>query len=200
MRRAALLVIGVLCGCGGGEQAAPPAEQAKTPATAPAPGGEAAAPANMSGTMTNTEVFLFDAGAEPGEARKPRVALKAEVFRRMDDGAWSFENAQAVMRGSGDEGSEITFQARQGRYEENKSAYLRNGVTAQAGTMALELQDIEVDSVAEGGMGVAHTDNPLVVNDPRIQVQAKSLRLYPDERKFELKGVTGKVNFEEVTP
>src|SRR5690242_17076384 len=143
MKRCAALMLALFCGCGG-DDPVPSTETAKT--TSETPVTDAQAPVASTGTMTNTEVFLFDAEPVPGETRKPRVALKAAVFKRLESGVWAFEKAQAVMRGSG-EGSEITFEAAEGQYEENKSAFLRGGVKAQAGTMSVELQDIQVDSL-----------------------------------------------------
>jgi len=57
------------------------------------------------------------------------------------------------------------------------------------------LSDIHWQRGDETTAGMASTDNPVIIDDPELQLNASGLRLYPDERHFELVNVSGVIRF-----
>jgi hypothetical protein len=172
----------------------------KQPAPAPAPAVAPAEEGEQSmGTMSNVNLYLHDMSPTAGEAKKPTFHLHTDEGRQIDENTWMFQNADAVIYNKKPKGPEdeklVELWAKEGRFEEGKSAYMKGGVKAVMGTMTIELQDIEWQNPDKDKPGEARSDNPVTVIDPQMELQAKSLRIYPDTKEIEFTMVTGTVTF-----
>lgn len=171
----------------GNRSAPPPAPEA--PGISPEPVEEVM-------VMSGVDLFLHDTRPTMGRKQKPTFWVHADKFSQYEyeESVWVLEDARAVLYGETDEES-IIFDARRGRFEQDKGAYLKDGVTAQVGTMTMHLQDIEWINPQEGVPGRAFTLQPVVVEDPALQLEAASLEIFPETKEFELSDVTGLVRF-----
>lgn len=201
MRRCCALGILVLAGLGCGPGTPPPPPQ--TPKEA---GKEAAKQAldavgGAAGlTMSGITLFLYDKGpAVEGVVRKPVLRIAAETFTSTGEKAWNFEKAHAYMLSTKTQ-EEWELEAAQGTLKEEESAYLSGGVTAILGTMKITLEDISFQTPADGSTKSASSDKPVKVDDPAMQLDAASVKLYPDEKRFELTDVSGMFSFEKEAP
>ncbi len=63
--------------------------------------------------------------------------------------------------------------------------------------IVIELEDIEwVNPQRAEEQGVARSDSPLTLDGPAATLEAASLRLYPDSRRFVLTDVTGRIRLD----
>ncbi len=171
-------------GCGDGP--APP------PAYAPVPRD---APEDVL-TMSGIDLYLHDMRPTAGVARKPTFWLHTEKFSVLDENIWAFEDARAIIYGEGEEDrQDIILEAREGRFEEGKSAYLKGGVKALMGSLRIELADIEWQNPDAETPGEARSDNPVKVLDSHVQLEAAGVRIYPQRKEFMLTGVAGTIQF-----
>lgn len=187
------LLFGVLLGCGGPEAPNTPVE------TAPETAVETAEtePASEAITMNGINLYLHDARPTAGLTQKPTFWVHADFFTVLDDQVWSFEQARAVVYGQNTQEEAIALEAARGRFEEDRGAMLEGSVTARVGDMLMQMSDIAyVNPKAEGEEGLAHTENPLSVQSPTLDLKASSLRLLPESRKFVLTNVVGTLRFE----
>jgi len=189
MRRLGLGVLLVLAGCGNGyAPQAPAVEEA----------AREAAPDGLS--MRGIDLRVYRADPTHGTARKPAFHVHAEQFDVIEEKVYAFQDARAVIFGAAPEDEDIVFEARQGRYEEEKSAYLKDGVHTVAGTTSLALQDVWCDIAEDGRVAVARSDFPVRIEDPALHLESSSLRLYPDDKRIELTDVKGVIDFERIQP
>lgn len=203
MRNALLLLAlcaGVL-GCGPG---APP-PPTPTPEAAPAPPtvaqkAEAAVGGAAGLTMSGIKLFLYDKGAGiEGVARKPVLRIEAETFTSVGEKAWSFEKARAFMLSRKTQ-EEWEVEAEHGVLKEDENAFLEGGVTARLGTMTVHLEDISFETPQDDSPKAAFSNKPVSVDDPAMQLRAATVKLFPDDKRFELTDVSGTFLFNLENP
>ena len=173
-------------GCGNGQGVVEPGE----------PGAEPVA-----GTQTHMEgrgadFRLFDGEPTFGPTRRPRLWLHVDWFSQAEENIWSFRDAHAVIYGRDEHMDDMYLEAGGGSYQEDKSAYLREGVVARIGQMTLELRDFEW--LNEEGEG--RSEYPLSVSTPDCDLKASSVRLYHKDRRILLTDVTGTLRLERAQP
>lgn len=200
--RAALAVLIVCAAVGCGKPAAPP----PAPAEATAEGktiGEAASEA-VGGTegltMSGIKLFLYDNGAAiEGMSRKPVLRIEADTFVSTGEKSWTFEKAHAFMLSSKTQ-EEWEMESARGSFTEDQNAFLEGGVVARLGTMTVKLEDISFETPQDGTPKAAFSDKPVTVDDPAMTLAASSVKLFPDEKRFELTEVTGSFRFKQDAP
>jgi len=185
-----LLVVALAAGCGNGFNGHKPA----APTAAPAPANAAGPQANMEGR--GADFRLFDGDPTSGPARRPRLWLHVDSFSLAEENIWSFQNARAVIYGRDDQMEDMFLEAGGGSYQEAKSAYLKDGVTAKIGDMELELRDFEWLN----DEGLAKSDYPVSITTPDSELKASSVRLYHKEKQIVLTDVTGTLRLERAQP
>lgn len=195
MKRFALCVLLAALAPGCGNRLAP-----KPPDSAQGQGETSAAtegaPAPLEGRAQGVDLRLFEPEPTPGGTRKPTFWLHTDTFTMSDAKTWSFENAHAVVYGEEGENADIEFEAGRGHLEEDKMAYLKDGVKAKIGDIALELQDIEWVNADR----VARTDNPVSITMDGSNLKSAGLRIFPDQKKLVLNDVAGTIRFERNQP
>jgi lipopolysaccharide export system protein LptC len=191
--RALIVALLVVLGCGKGLPPNPGAPVPPNPLS-----GAPAAPDEARPTMEaqGVDLRLFDSHPTDGVARKPTFWVHAEVFSLAEENIWSFERARAVIYGREESAPEVTVEARRGRFQESKMAYLKDGVVAHIGEMKIEMTDIEWLNDERLG----RTDNPLSITTKDSHLKASSLRLYPDRKELVLTEVAGSMRFERNEP
>lgn len=190
MRPVALMVLLSAMGLAAcGNRHAPP------PTVTEAPGISAGQPEDLM-VMSGVDLFLHDTRPTQGRKQKPTFWVHADKFSQYEyeESVWVLEDARAVVYGESEEEA-IVLEARKGRFEQDKGAYLKDSVTARIGTMTMHLQDIEWINPQEDVPGRAFTLQPVVVDGPQLQLEAASLEIFPDTKEFELMDVAGLVRF-----
>ena len=172
-----------------------PAPQPVAPAPAP---GEDNTPAAQTATaktdameMKGINLYMHRRVPVDGAPGKPELWVRADSFSIEGDQAYNFEKAHAIIYTR--DGEEITMEANHGRFEQDKNAVLEGEVRVTAGTLKMLLSDIRWQRGEEDAAGTAETDNPVVIDDPDLQLNAAGMRLYPDTHVFELTNVSGVV-------
>jgi hypothetical protein len=181
-----LLVLALAAGCGNGFNGQKPA----APAVPTAPANAAGPQANMEGR--GADFRLFDGDPTSGPARRPRLWLHVDSFSLTEKNIWSFQNARAVIYGRDEQMEDMFLDAGGGSYQEAKSAYLKDGVTAKIGDMKLELRDFEWLN----DEGIAKSDYPVIITTPDSELKASGVRLYHKEKQIVLTDVTGTLRLE----
>ncbi len=147
-------------------------------------------------TMSGIDLYMHRSEAREGMPVKPELWVQADSLTMGENNNYVFENARAVIYGA-DDIEEIVIQATRGDFEQDTRAILEGDVHLTAGTLHMRLSDIEWRRPENEGTGAAYSDNPVIIDDPDLQLNARGLRLYPDERVFELTNVSGVVRFGE---
>ncbi len=172
--------------------------QPQAPSTPELPSASEEGEANTA-VIDDIHLYLHDTRPTGGQALKPTLHLQAKQGTQVNESTWSFNNAYAIIydksRNDEEQGKLIEIWAQEGRFEEGKSAYLKGSVKAVLGDMTIELSDIEWQNPDKDKPGEARSDSPVKLSSPQMQLQANSLRIYPDNKEFELVGVTGSVDF-----
>lgn len=145
--------------------------------------------------MSGINLYMHRSHQLEGVAQKPQFWVHANQFSIQGANQYIFEDARAVIYGSSEEEESIVIEAKRGQFEQDKRASLQEDVLVKAGTMNLKLIDIDWEKPEDDTAGIAKSDNKVVIDDPNLQLEAGSLRLYPDTKKFELTQVTGMVRF-----
>ena len=167
-----------------------PAPPPPVPAEEPEAGPVAAEDAMQ---MTGINLYMHRRIPLDGAPGKPELWVRADSFSIEDQQTYSFENASAVIYGREEE---ITLEAQRGQFEQDKSAVLEGEVRLAAGTLRMLLTDIQWHrGDEEEAGGVVETGNPVIIDDPDLQLNAAGMRLYPDTRVYELTEVSGVVRF-----
>ncbi|HDP34470.1 MAG TPA: hypothetical protein ENN29_05105 [Candidatus Hydrogenedentes bacterium] len=145
-------------------------------------------------TMQGIDLYMHKSAPREGVSGKPELWVRAESLTIGDDNTYYFENARAVIYGKEDT-EEVIIEAQRGGFEQDARAALEGNVRMTAGTLRMLLSDIEWTRPDDGTLGAARSDSPVIIDDPDLQLNAASLRLYPDTREFELTEVSGVVRF-----
>ena len=191
------LALAVLAGCS--KPASPPAPEAP-PANAPkAPADPYAQPDNAL-QMSEINLYMHRSKQMEGVAQKPEFWVHATAFTMQGQNAYAFQNARAVVYSEQEGHEDVIIDAKRGTFEQDRRAVLQDDVHVKAGTLQIILRDITWEKPEDGSPGVAHSDNHVSINDPSLQLEAGSLRLYPDSKLFELTGATGTVRFGKDLP
>lgn len=199
MKRALMVLIflGAAVGCG---RSTPPPAPPTPPAEVAAPSVAQKAAEAVGGaaglTMSGIKLFLYDKGAGfDGVARKPVLRIEADTFTSVGEKSWSFQKARAFMLSRKTQ-EEWELEAEQGVLQEDQSAFLQGGVTARLGTMTVHLEDISFETPQDDAPKAAFSDKPVTVEDPAMQLRASTVKLFPDDKRFELTEVSGSFLFE----
>jgi len=203
MRRCLLIAVLALGAWGCGQSTPAPAVPAPEPAAKPetiAQKAEAAVGGAAGLTMSGIKLFLYDKGAGiEGVARKPVLRIEAETFTSVGEKAWSFEKARAFMLSRKTQ-EEWKLEAEHGVLKEDQNAFLEGGVTATLGTMIVHLEDISFETPQDDSPKAAFSDKPVTVEDPAMQLRASTVKLFPDDKRFELTEVSGMFLFDLKNP
>ena len=175
----------VLWGCGA--PAPPAAPEEKAPETAAQTNDDAM-------TMQGIDLYMHKKNIREGVSGKPELWIHAESLTVGDENTYHFENARAVIYGQ-EEAEEVVIEAKRGSFQQETSALLEDEVKMTAGSLHMILSDIQWMRPEDGTIGAAFSDSPVIIDDPDLQLNASSLRLYPDTQQFELNDVSGVVRF-----
>ncbi len=187
------VVLAVVAGCSKPPAAPPPAE-APAPETQKTPDSAFVEPDNAL-QMSEINLYMHRSRQMEGVAQKPEFWVHATSFTIQGQNTYAFQNARAVVY-SGDDGrEEMVIDAKRGTFEQDRRAVLQDDVQVKAGTLEIRLGDITWEKPEDGSPGVARSDSHVTVKDPSLQLEAASLRLYPDSRLFELTEAAGTVRF-----
>lgn len=145
-------------------------------------------------TMQGIDLYMHKPVSGGQKSGKPELWVRAESLNIGDGNTYYFENARAVIYGQ-EESEEVVIEAKRGSFEQDARAVLEGDVVLDAGTLHMLLTDIQWTRPEDGGTGAAYSENPVVIDDPELQLKASNLRLYPDTQQFELDNVTGMVRF-----
>lgn len=173
----------LMAGCGGAP--APPPLPEVTADTTPQDEPE--------DTITMSGINLFIHDSKPtvqGVDRKPLFWLHADKYQ-MEGTMWSVEAARAVIYGQREGSVDVVLDATRGRFEEGKGAYLKDGVVATMNDITIEMQDVNCVILEDESLGEASSDNPVKVRGNDIQLDAGSIRIYPETREMELTDIQG---------
>ncbi len=149
--------------------------------------------------MRGIDLYMHRRDLGVGASIKPALWIRADSFTIAEGTIYSFEKARAVIYGKEDS-EEIVVEAQRGSFEQDTSAALEGDVRLTAGTLSMLLRDISWAPPGENSDGAAHTENPVVIDDPDLQLNAAAMRLHPDSRTFELTRASGVVRFGKEFP
>ena len=193
------LAVVLLAGVGCSKSAPPPApapSEATPPKTETRPASaDPFAQETNALTMNEINLYMHRSSQMEGVAQKPQFWVKAGAFTMQGKDSYAFRDARAVIYSKQEDREEVVIDAKRGTFEQDRRAVLEDDVRVKAGTMDLSLSDITWEKTQEEGGGIARSDHPVKVNDPMIQLDAQSVRLYPESKEFELTAVTGTVRF-----
>ncbi len=159
----------------------------------------AEAPGDMM-SMEGISLYLSDIRGDAGAARKPRVALHAERFEALDDGALRLEEVAGRFFGTAGE-EVLSFRAKGGRFDEaGRETFLEGDVEARAGTLRIQLKDLRWHQPDPKQPGLAETEGPALLEKEGLRLEARGLKLRPGDGTFELGQVRGTMSLEEMTP
>ena len=188
----AMIPLALAAAAGCSKPAPPPAGPEPAPAAQPA--DPYAQPGNAL-QMSEINLYMHRSNQMEGVAQKPEFWVHANSFTMQGQNTYAFQNARAVVYGEQEGREEVVIDAKRGTFEQDRRAVLEDDVRVKAGTLLLSLGDITWEKPADGSPGVARSDSRVKVDDPSLQLEAASLRLYPDSKLFELTEVTGTVRF-----
>jgi hypothetical protein len=187
------VVLAALAGCS--NPSAPPAATETPAANAPAAAADPYAQPDSALQMSEINLYMHRSKQMEGVAQKPEFWVHATSFTMQGQNAYAFQNARAVVYSDQEGREDVVIDAKRGTFEQDRRAVLQDDVKVKAGMLLLGLSDITWEKPEDGGPGVARSDNRVTINDPSLQLEAASLRLYPDSKLFELTEVTGTVRF-----
>ncbi|MDZ4857715.1 MAG: LPS export ABC transporter periplasmic protein LptC [Candidatus Hydrogenedentes bacterium] len=170
-----------------------PAQTAEMPAASPD-----AAPVSTPGqiqepedfaTIGNTTLRFFDDVLESDQPKTPTFELRAPKLSMTEDNVWVVEQATAVA--FAEDGSETTFVAGAGRFDDNtKTAILSGGVNVTFGTQQVALQDMTWSNETH----TASSSNPVTVTDGETRLEAASMEYHAHTKTLLLHGLSGTVS------
>jgi hypothetical protein len=187
------LVLAAVAGCS--RPAAPPAAPETPAPNAPQAAADPYAQPDSALQMSEINLYMHRSKQMEGVAQKPEFWVHATAFTMQGQNAYAFQNARAVVYSDEEGREDVVIDAMRGTFEQDRRAVLQDDVRVKAGTLLLNLSDITWEKPEDGSPGVARSDNHVTINDPSLQLEAASLRLYPDSKLFELTAVTGTVRF-----
>ncbi len=191
---ASALVVLLIVGCG-----RPASEPGREAVERPEPASPVAEQSGLDAmTMQGIDLYMHRSAPREGVPGRPELWVRADSLTIGERNTYLFENARAVIYGR-DDTEEVIIQALRGDFEQDARAILEGDVHLTAGTLQMRLSDIEWTRPDDGSVGAAHSDSPVIIDDPDLQLNAAGLRLYPDTREFELTDVSGVVRFVERT-
>ncbi len=192
-----LLVIAALIAASCSPTSEPAAEPHQAPAPvqeAMAPAAETAAPApppaeENFATSGSTTLRFFENVLESDQPATATFELRAPKLSMTEDNVWIVEQATAVA--FGEDGSETTFVAGTGRFDNNtKTASLAGGVSVTFGTQRVELTDMTWTNETR----TAASQNPVVVTDGDTRLEAASMEYQAGTKTLLLRDLSGTVS------
>ncbi|NIA16452.1 MAG: LPS export ABC transporter periplasmic protein LptC [Nitrospiraceae bacterium] len=187
-----VLLVVLAAGCGDKLSARP--QELNPPSR---PGIETASYERPSMAGRGITLRLYDSGLTAGASRKPTVIVQAEEYSLDEkEHVWTLEKTHAVIYGAAEEDADIVLDAGRGRFREERTAYLKDGVIARIGEMEVQLTDLEWLNDEQMG----RSDHPVSIITDGSKLNASSLRLYPEEQKLILTDVTGTIRFTKNAP
>ncbi len=173
----------LLAGCGGAPAPPPLPEVPADPSPQEEP----------EDTITMSGINLFIHDSKPtvqGADRKPLFWLHADKYQ-MEGTVWWVETARAVIYGQQEGSVDVVLDATRGRFDEGKGAFLKDGVVATMDDIVIEMQDVNCVILEDESLGEASSDNPVKVRGNDIQLDAGTIRIYPENREIELTDIQG---------
>lgn len=141
------------------------------------------------------DLLVHASEATAGQVQAPLFKVHAASVTMRENGIYDFEQGQATVYGRERREDDIVFEARRGRYEEDKGAKLEGDVVGHAGPMTLKLSDVTWEKTEAEPRGVLYTNQPLRVENPTMELMAESMRMYPETKLFSLDGMSGSIDF-----
>lgn len=145
--------------------------------------------------MEGINLYMHRADEQEGIPSRPELWVQAESFTIGEDKVYAFTEATAVLYGKGEEEDPITLHAMRGIFKQDHYAKMDGDIQMTAGAMKMFLLDLQWDRPEEEASAVVHSDQPVIIDDPDLQLTASSMRLFPDIKGFEMDNVSGVVRF-----
>lgn len=200
MKNAVILVLLAVVALGCSKPTPPPASKPAEAEKSTAAKAAEAVGGVQGVTMSGIKLFLYDKGPGiEGVARRPVLRIEADTFTSTGDKQWAFEKAHAYMVSRKTQ-EEWQLEAGSGTLREDENAFLSGGVVATLGTMTVRLEDIAFETAEGAESKAAWSDKPATVEDPGMNLSASSVKLFPDDKRFELTEVAGEFRFTKETP
>ena len=137
------------------------------------------------GVMT---LRFYDDIPGDGVSELPRFELTSSRARYEEGDIWTFEDADAIIRG--DNESEMRIEAGYGRVDHRtKHAFMEGGVRVTTGDLIIELQVLTWSNAER----VATSEQPVRVVQGGTNLQAGSIQMYPDESRVVLYETEGRI-------
>jgi len=137
------------------------------------------------GVMT-LRFFDDTPSGEVGEL--PRFELASSRCRYEEGDVWSFEDADAVIRGDRD--TEMRIEAGFGRVDHRtKHAFMEGGVRLTTGDLIIDMQELTWSNSER----VATTEKPVRIQQGGTDLHASSMQLFPDESRVILQEARGRI-------
>ena len=188
-------VLAVVAGCSRPTPAPAPPETPAQEAQKSTADTDAYAQPDNALQMSGIDLYMHRSRQVEGVAQKPEFWVHAEAFTMQGQNAYAFQNARAVVYSEEAGHEDVSIDARRGTFEQDRRAVLQDDVQVKAGELHMRGGDITWEKPEDGSPGVAKSDNHVSVDSPSLQLEAASLRLYPDSKLFELTAATGTVRF-----
>jgi hypothetical protein len=192
------MVLAVVTGCS--KPAATPPPQETPAAEAQKAAADVYAQPDNALQMSEIDLYMHRSKQMEGVAQKPEFWVHATSFTMQGQNAYAFQNARAVVYSETEGHEDVAINAKRGTFEQDRRAVLQDDVQVKAGELQLRMGDITWEKPEDGSPGVAKSDNHVSLNSPTLQLEAASLRLYPDSKQFDLTAATGTVRFGKDLP
>ena len=119
----------------------------------------------------------------------PRFELASSRCRYEEGDVWSFQDADAVIRGDGND-TEMRIEAGFGRVDHRtKHAFMEGGVRLTTGDLTIEMEELTWSNAER----VASSEQPVRILQGGTDLEASSMRLYPDESRVVLQEAQGRI-------
>jgi len=118
----------------------------------------------------------------------PRFELASSRCRYEEGDVWSFEDADAVIRGNSE--TEMRIEAGFGRVDHRtKHAFMEGGVRLTTGDLIIEMEELTWSNADR----VASSEQPVRILQGGTDLHASSMQLYPDESRVVLHEARGRI-------
>lgn len=118
----------------------------------------------------------------------PRFELASSRCRYEEGDIWTFENADAVIRGDGQQ--EMRIEAGFGRVDHRtKHAFMEGGVRLTTGDLIIEMEELTWSNADR----VATTERPLRIMQGDTDLSASAMQMFPDDNIVVLEEARGRI-------
>ncbi len=142
--------------------------------------------------MTGMDLYMYDYAETGTGLRNPNLWVHAAESSLAEDKTWTLKDAHAVVYRDKEE--DLLFDAARGHFDEKQGiAWLEGEVKVSAGTLNLELAEIEWVNEES----IARSSSVVTLKDEGTVLEASSLNLNPDNGVITLTDVTGRLSLEQ---